>query len=171
MSQRPNEAALFDRATLDARIVFVSAVFLLAFAFMALLDRVGAPIRFVGAATPWFTVAALATLGFLLHSTRVSAYYTADRCVPGAYAGFAGASLMIALSLPFSARIAGHSWMIGVIAGVVIGLAAATLYLGPILRKTGAYSISGLFVARFKNQKIRQALIAIQHWELSQFQD
>ncbi|MFM8859809.1 MAG: sodium:solute symporter, partial [Methylocystis sp.] len=108
MSQRSNEAALFDRATLDARIVFVSAVFLLAFAFMALLDRVGAPIRFVGAATPWFTVTALATLGFLLHSTRVSAYYTADRCVPGTYAGFAGASLMIALSLPFSARIAGH---------------------------------------------------------------
>lgn len=101
MSQRSNEAALFDRATLDARIVFVSAVFLLAFAFMALLDRVGAPVRFVGAATPWFTIVALAALGFLLHSTRVSAYYTADRCVPGAYAGFAGASLMIALSLPF----------------------------------------------------------------------
>ena len=160
MSQRSNEAALFDRATLDARIVFVSAVFLLAFAFMALLDRVGAPVRFVGAATPWFTIVALATLGFLLHSTRVSAYYTADRCVPGAYAGFAGASLMIALSLPFSARLAGHSWMIGVIPGVLIGMATATLYLGPILRKTGAYSISGLFVARFKNQKIRQALIA-----------
>ena len=58
---------------------------------VATVDRVGAPERFVGAAAPWFTILALGTLGFLLHSTRVGAYYLADRLVPGAYAGFANA--------------------------------------------------------------------------------
>ena len=136
MLPSPSETTLVDRSTLDARIVFVSSVFLLAFAFIALLDRVGAPVRFVGAATPWFTIIALATLGFLLHSTRVSTYYAADRSVPGAYAGFANAAIMIALALPFSARLAGHSWMVGVNAGIVIGLAIAALYLGPLDRKS-----------------------------------
>jgi cation/acetate symporter len=154
-----SETTLVDRSTLDARIVFVSSVFLLAFAFIALLDRVGAPVRFVGAATPWFTIIALATLGFLLHSTRVSTYYAADRSVPGAYAGFANAAIMIALALPFSARLAGHSWMVGVNAGIVIGLAIATLYLGPILRRSDAYSISGLIAARFQDEKARIGLV------------
>jgi cation/acetate symporter len=149
MLERSREATLFDRASLDARIVFVAASLLLAFGFVILLDRVGAPERFVGAAAPWFTVLSLATLGFLLHSTRVSVYYLADRQVPGAYAGFANASIMIALLLPFAARFAGHSWFPGVVGGVAIGLAGSSLLIGPLLRKSGAYSINGLFSARF----------------------
>ena len=149
MLERSREVTLFDRASLDARIVFVSASLLLAFAFVALLDRVGAPERFVGAAAPWFTILALGTLGFLLHSTRVGAYYLADRLVPGAYAGFANAAVSIALLLPFAARFAGHSWFPGVVGGVFLGLAGGSLFLGPLLRKSGAYSINGLLSARF----------------------
>ena len=149
MLERSREATLFDRASLDARIVFVAASLLLGFGFVALLDRVGAPERFVGAAAPWFTILALATLGFLLHSTRVSAYYLADRLVPGAYAGFANATIMIALLLPFAARFAGHDWFPGVVGGVFLGLASASLLLGPLLRKSGAFSINSLLAARF----------------------
>lgn len=160
MSDRSNEAALSDRATLDARIAFVSASFLLAYGFSALLDRVGAPERFVGAAPPWFTVVALAALGFLLHSMRVSVYYTAGRAVPAAYAGFANAAIVAAMVLPFATRLAGRSWSLGVVGGVFLGLAGAAFYLAPLLRKTGAFTISGLLATRFPASAPRFGLIA-----------
>jgi cation/acetate symporter len=160
MRERPGEAALFDRATLDARIAFVSASFLLAYGFAALLDRVGAPERFVGAAPPWFTIIALAALGFLLHSMRASFYYAAGRAVPAEYAGFANAAVAVALLLPFATRLAGHSWGIGVVCGAFLGLAGAALFIGPLLRQTGAFSISGLLAARFPGVAPRFGLIA-----------
>lgn len=160
MRERSGEAILFDRANLDARIGFVSASFLLAYGFSALLDRVGAPERFVGAAPPWFTLLALAALGFLLHSMRVSFYYAAGRAVPAAYAGFANAAVAIALVLPFATRLAGRSWSLGVVCGAFLGLAGAALFLGPLLRKTGAFSLSGLLAVRFPGAASRFGLIA-----------
>jgi cation/acetate symporter len=160
MRERSGEAFLFDRAILDARIAFVSASFLLAYGFAALLDRVGAPERFVAAAPPWFTLLALATIGFLLHSMRVSFYYAGGRAVPAAYAGFANAAIAVALLLPFATRLAGRSWGIGVVLGAFLGLAGAALFLGPLLRKTGAFSLSGLLAARFPAPAPRFGLIA-----------
>lgn len=159
MSDRSSEQALLERANLDARIAFVAASFLLAYAFAALLDRVGAPERFVGAAPPYFTILGLATLGFLLHSMRVSVYYTAGRAIPAAYAGFANAALVIALMLPFGARLAGQSWGVGAVAGVFVGLAATGLYFGPLLRKTGVFSLSELLCARFPGSATRVGFI------------
>ena len=161
MSRKSKEAATFARANLDARIAFVTASFLLAYGFAALLDRVGAPERFVGAAPPWFTIAALATIGFLLHSMRVSVYYAAGRATPAAYAGFANAAIVIAIALPFAARLAGHSWWSGVVAGLFLGVGCAALYLGPLLRKTGAFSIAGLLAARFPSAAPRLALVGV----------
>ncbi|MGJ0509764.1 MAG: sodium:solute symporter [Methylocystis sp.] len=160
MRERSGEIALFDRAVLDSRIAFVTASFLLAYGFAALLDRVGAPERFVGAAPPWFTIVALAALGFLLHSMRVSFYYAGGRAIPSAYAGFANAAVAIALLLPFATRIAGHSWGIGVICGAFLGIAGAALFLGPLLRRTGVFSISGFLAARFPGAAPRFGLIA-----------
>ena len=159
MSERNGEAVLFDRASLDSRIAFVTAGFLLAYGFAALLDRVGAPEPFVAAAPPWFTLLALTTLGFLLHSMRVSFYYAAGRAVPAAYSGFANAALVIALLLPFSTRLAGGSWGVGFVGGAFAGLASAALYLGPMLRRAGAFSLSGLLSARFASPGPRFGLI------------
>jgi cation/acetate symporter len=159
MFDRTEDAPLFDRASLDGRIAFVSAAFLLAFGFAALLDRVGAPERFVGAAAPWFTIIALGALGFLLHSTRVATYYFADRLAPGVYAGFANATLLAAMLLPFAARLAGHSWSIGVFCGAWLGLAGGALVVGPLLRKSGACSINDLLAARFADPVARFGLI------------
>lgn len=159
MTDRAGEQAMLERANLDARIAFVAASFLLAYAFTALLDRVGAPERFVGAAPAYFTVLGLATLGFLLHSMRVSVYYTASRAMPAAYAGFANAAIVIAMMLPFAARLAGRSWGLGTISGVFIGLAVGGFYLGPLLRKTGVFSISELLCARFPSAATRLGLI------------
>ena len=159
MIDRTEDAPLFDRASLDGRIAFVSAALLLAFGFAALLDRVGAPERFVGAAAPWFTILALGSLGFFLHSTRVATYYFADRIAPGVYAGFANATLLAAMLLPFAARLAGHDWTIGVFCGAWLGLAGGALVIGPLLRKSGACSISGLLAARFPTPVARFGLI------------
>ncbi|TLG72187.1 sodium:solute symporter [Methylocystis sp. B8] len=159
MSDQSSEQAALERANLDARIAFAAASFLLAYAFAALLDRVGAPERFVGGAPPYFTILGLGALGFLLHSMRVSVYYTAGRALPAAYAGFANAAIVIALLLPFGARLAGQSWAIGAIGGVFIGLAAAGLYFGPLLRKTGVFSISELLCARFPSAATRVGFI------------
>lgn len=160
MRERSGEAFLYDRAILDARIAFVSASFLLAYGFTALLDRIGAPERFVAAAPPWFTLLALAAIGFLLHSMRVSFYYAGARAVPAAYSGFANAAIAVALLLPFATRLAGRSWGIGVVCGAFLGLAAAALFLAPLLRRTGAFSLSGLLAARFPSAATRFGLIA-----------
>lgn len=160
MRERPGEIALYDRAVLDSRIAFVTASFLLAYGFAALLDRIGAPERFVGAAPPWFTVVALAALGFLLHSMRVSFYYAGGRAIPSAYSGFANAAVAIALLLPFATRVAGHSWGIGVVCGAFLGLAGGALYLGPLLRRTGVFSLTGFLAARYPATLPRLGLIA-----------
>jgi cation/acetate symporter len=159
MRERSGEAFLYDRAILDSRIAFVTASFLLAYGFTALLDRVGAPERFVAAAPPWFTLLALATIGFLLHSMRVSFYYAGARAVPAAYAGFANAAVAVALLLPFATRLAGRSWGMGVIAGALLGIAVAALFLAPLLRKTGAFSLSALLAVRFPGAAPRFGLI------------
>lgn len=160
MRERSGEVALFDRAILDSRVAFVSASFLLAYGFAALLDRVGAPERFVGAAPPWFTIIGLAALGFLLHSMRVSFYYAGGRSIPAAYAGFANSVVVIAMLLPFATRLAGRSWGIGVVCGAFLGLAGAALFLGPLLRRAGVFSLSGFLAERFPRAISRFGLIA-----------
>lgn len=160
MRERSGDIALFNRAVLDSRIAFVTASFLLAFGFAALLDRVGAPERFVGAAPPWFTLIALAALGFLLHSMRVSFYYAGARAIPSAYAGFANAAVAIALLLPFASRLAARSWMLGVVCGVFLGLAGAALFIGPLLRRAGVFSLSGFLAVRYPTARPRFALVA-----------
>ncbi|MCX7900299.1 MAG: sodium:solute symporter, partial [Methylocystis sp.] len=88
----------------------------------------------------------------------VSVYFAAGRAVPAAYSGFANAAIVVAMMLPFSARLASHS-VLGVVAGVFGGLTVAALYLGPLLRKTGLFSVSSLLAARFPSPAPRFALI------------
>jgi cation/acetate symporter len=156
----PNDAA-HERSSLDGRIAFVTAAFILAFAFVALLDRVGAPERFVAVLAPGIAIAGLSTLGFLLHSMRVSAYYAVGRAAPAAYAGFATAAVVAGLAFPFAAQFAGRSWFTGLCGGVFAGVAAIAFALGPILRKTGAFSLSGLLAARFPGLAPRLAVIVV----------
>lgn len=161
MSDRSSEPTALDQSALDGRISFVTAAFIIGYGLLALLDRAGAPERLVGATAPYFTLAALAMLGFLLHSMRVSLYYTAGRSVPAEYAGFAGAAIIVGLALPFAARFAGRSWLIGLCGGLLLGAAGAALYFGPLLRKTGAFSLAGLLAARFPGFGPRVAVIVV----------
>ena len=138
-----------ERARIDGRIAFVAAAFALAFGFAALLDRVGAPLRLVETVAPCFTVFALGLLGFQLHSMRVSAYYAAGRAMPTEYAGFALGSLVAGIVCLFAPQFAGRGWIPGLAGGVFAGVAVAGAAIGPLLRKSGAFSLSGLFAQRF----------------------
>ena len=161
MTRLSDDASLREREKLDGRIAFVAAAFALAYGFVALLDRVGAPLALVEAVAPYFTILGLATLGALLHSMRVSTYYAAGRAVPFEYAGFALAALVAGLILPFAAQFSGRSWLFGVAGGVFAGVAAIGFYLGPMLRKTGAVSFSELLAARFPSVATRIGVIAL----------
>jgi len=161
MTRISDDASLREREKLDGRIAFVAAAFALAYGFVALLDRVGAPLALVETVAPYFTIFAFAALGALLHSMRVSTYYAAGRAVPFEYAGFALAALVAGLILPFAAQFSGRSWLFGVAGGVFTGVAAIGFYLGPMLRKTGAVSFSELLAARFPSVATRVGVIAL----------
>ncbi len=161
MTRISDDASLREREKLDGRIAFVAAAFALAYGFVALLDRVGAPLALVEAVAPYFTILAFAALGALLHSMRVSTYYAAGRAVPFEYAGFALAALVAGLMLPFAPQFSGRSWLFGVAGGVFTGVAAIGFYLGPMLRKTGAVSFSELLAARFPSVATRVGVIAL----------
>lgn len=149
------------RARLDGRIAFTVATFTLAYALVALLDRVGAPERLVAVVSPYFTVLALALLGFLLHSMRVSSYYAAGRAAPASYAGLANAAIIMGLAAPFAARLTGGSSLLGVAMGFLLGVAGVALLMGPLMRKTGAFSLSELLSARFTRLEPRLGMIAV----------
>jgi cation/acetate symporter len=160
MQDPANRDELIDRESLDGRIAAATAAFALGYAFFALLDRVGAPERLVGVLSPFFTIAALAALGFLLHSMRISRYYAAGRAVPACYAGFANAAIVIALALPFAARMTDSLPPLGAFWGCLIGVAGVAWLAGPLLRKTGAFSLSDLLAARFSGFEPRLGMIA-----------
>ncbi|WP_018266718.1 hypothetical protein [Methylosinus sp. LW4] len=150
-----------DRARLDGRIALAIVTFATAYGLVALLDRVGAPERLVVLVSPYFTVVALAALGFLLHSMRVSFYYAAGRAAPAAYVGFAQAALVTGLAAPFAARLTGAGSPLGVTLGLLLGVALIGAATGPMLRKTGAFSLSDLLAARFSRMEPRLGMIAV----------
>ncbi|MBY6240269.1 symporter-like protein [Methylosinus sp. Sm6] len=161
MRQTGAEESFEERARLDARIAFAVATFASAYGLVALLDRVGAPERLVALLSPYFTVVALAGLGFLLHSMRVSFYYAASRAAPASYAGLATTAIMMGLAAPFAARLSGHSSPGAVLAGFLLGLTAIAASVGPLLRKTGAFSLTELLAARFASVEPRLGMIAV----------
>lgn len=150
-----------DRARLDARIAFAVCAFVSAYGLVALLDRIGAPERLVALVSPYFTILALAALGFLLHSMRVSFYYAAGRATPAAYAGFAEAAIVVGLATPFAARLTGSSSTHGVAIGLLLGVAGLAWLTGPLLRKTGAFSLTELLAARFPRSEARLGMVAV----------
>lgn len=92
---------------------------------------------------------------------RVSFYYAASRAAPASYAGLATTAMMMGLAAPFAARLAGQSSPSAVVAGFLLGLAAIAALVGPLLRKTGAFSLTELLAARFCTVEPRLGMIAV----------
>ena len=144
-----------DRAAIDGRVAFATAVFLLGSGLCVLLDRIGAPERLVALMGPLIGAAGLATIGFMLRSMRISSFYAAGRATPGGYAGLALTALGAALAAPLMPPVPMGVSIQSLLMGLGVGLALATLGVSPLLRKTGAFSITDLLVARFPNLALR----------------
>lgn len=152
---------LQERAAIDGRVSFAMAAFALGAALVALLDRIGVPERIVGFLGPVLTLAGLALIGLLLHSVRVSRFYAAGRAVPPPYAGLATVALVTGLGIPFLPPVSGGIQIHGLLLGFAIGFAAAALLNGPLLRKTGAFSVPDLIAGRFPQASVRLGTIAV----------
>ena len=142
------------RPGVGGRVAFAAATLFLAAALVALLDRVGAPARLVSALAPAITLAALAIVGLTLQSMRVSAFLGADRRQGPVHValGLAGLSLALVPPMAFPGSSgSGPALLVGLVVGVfLVGLGS-----GPLLRKSGAYSLSSLFGQRFASPRLR----------------
>ncbi len=144
-----------DRAAIDGRVAFATAAFLLGAGIFVLLDRIGTPEPFVALLAPALAVTGLAAIGFMLRSMRISSFYAAGRAAPGVYAGLALTALGLALAMPFTPPGPAGVSLSSLMAGLGSGLLLAALWTGPMLRKTGAFSIASMLVARFPGLTIR----------------
>lgn len=152
---------LLERASIDGRVAFATAAFAVGSGLVALLDRVGVPERIVGVLGPVLAVAGLALIGILLHAVRVSRFYAAGRAVPAPYAGLALVALTVGFVLPFLPPVQGEAPLRSLALGLAGGFIVAALVTGPLLRKTGAFSLPDLLAARFPNMGVRLGAVAV----------
>ena len=155
MHRPATEEEARERDAIDGRVTFAIAAFVAAGGLIVLLDRVGVSERFIAAIGPTMALLALALIGILLRTMRISGFYAAGRAAPPVYAGFATAAIATALVTPFTPPVSDLYSGAGVFAGFALGLACAAFITGPYLRRTGAFSISDLVGARFDNMALR----------------
>jgi len=151
----------FHRAGIDGRVAFGLAVLLSGIGLFALMDRIGVPDGLVRALAIMFVLAGLTGIAATLRTMRVSWFYAAGRAVPAPYAGLALASLGAALFLPFIPPVPAGTSLTELFAGFACGMACAALVTGPLLRKTGAFSVPDLIAARFPHLAARLGAILL----------
>jgi cation/acetate symporter len=149
------------RAGIDGRFAFAFAILLSGIGLLALMNRIGVPDGLVRALAVIFILAGLVTVTALLRTMRVSWFYAAGRAVPAPYAGLAIAGLGTALFLPFVPPLPQGTSLTELFAGFACGMACASLITGPLLRKTGAFSIPDLIAARFPHLAARLGAILL----------
>jgi cation/acetate symporter len=152
---------LLVRAAIDGRVAFTTGAFATAAALVGLLDRVGAPPRLVAILGPAVALVGLACVGLLVRTMRISRFYAGGRVVPPVYAGLAFASLAAGLFLPFLPPLSGGPSFVSLLMSFAGGLLVAALVGGPLLRKTGAFSIPDLIAGRFPNLALRLGIVAV----------
>ena len=91
---------------------------------------------------------------------RISRFYAGQRAIPPQYAGLAAAALASALLLPFlppnaNPQSAAQTAPMVIMIGLGAGFALAFCGSGPLLRKTGAFSIADLVAGRFPHSSAR----------------
>jgi Na+/proline symporter len=147
-----------ERAKIDGRAAFAGAAYLIGVGLIYLLARVGAPDGLVRALGPLFALAGVVLIGALTRSTRVPAFFTADRAMPAPYAGLAFAA--IAAGFVLCLDIPGPSPL--PLAGVAAGLCLNAVVVAPRLRATMASAPSDLLATRFPSLPLRWLLAALQ---------
>lgn len=150
-----------DRASLDGRVAFAAAAFGLGAALIVLLDRIGLPENAAVLLGFILGVALVSTIGVLLRSVRISSFYAAAHAIPASYAGLAGAGAIAAIALilwpPLPVGLSVKVLGFGLLGGILgLGLVSA-----PLLRKSGAFSVSDLFATRFPGLIFRCLVILV----------
>jgi cation/acetate symporter len=140
-----------ERARIDGRAAFAVAAYLIGVGLIFLLARVGAPDGLVSALGPLFALAGVGVLGVLTRSTRVPAFFAADRAIPAPYAGLAFAAMAIGLMVALGPP--GDSLLPS--AGVALGLLVGATVVGPLLRARGASAPADLIATRFPSRPLR----------------
>lgn len=149
---------LAERAAIDGRVILAAAAAIATGLLIALVDRIGAPERLVAALGVLCALAGLSATGLLLRTMRISRFYASGRTTPAPYAALAAAGLAAAVGLRFLPP-SGDRYSVGaVFLGLGCGLALAGLVTGPLLRRTGAFSLADFLAARFENRALRLAL-------------
>jgi cation/acetate symporter len=150
----------FEQAKVKARASFALAAFWLGVALLTLLDRVGMPERLVGWLALIAALAGLTVIAILLRTMRISRFYAGGRLMPASFGGLAAASLAFALAWPFLPAPETRK-VLDMLAGLGCGIAGAGLVMGPLLRRTGAFSISDLLTVRFPDLSLRLCVVAV----------
>lgn len=145
------------RASVEGRVAFAAAALFLAGALVAVIDRVGAPARLVTILGPAIALGGLALLGFLVQATRVLNFYAAGRVMPAKHVGLGMAGLALALIPPMLPPGPPGGSHAALLLGLIAGVALAAFGSGPLLRKSGAFSVADLFGARFESPALRSA--------------
>lgn len=130
---------------------FAMTVFALAVGLILLLDRIGVPLRLVGMLGPCLAVLGLGLVGLSARTMRISRFYAGGRAMPALNMALAASAMVLALVLPLLPPSSGPPGLASLLAAAAGGLCLAGLVTGPMLRKSGAFSVIGLLAARFPN--------------------
>ena len=149
---------VLQRVAIDGRVAFAACFFCMGIAFLTLLDRLGLPEPFLAWLAPSLGLLGLVLIGLALRSSRISEYHAAGRQLPSAYAALTMTSTAAALFLLMQKLLSPSLSAGTAVGGVLLGLLCAGLLTGPLLRRTGAFSLSELVDYRFASTQLRLGL-------------
>ena len=145
----------------EGRAGFALAAFALVVLLVMLLDRVGAPARLVSLVPLCLGLAGLAVVGIMSRTMLVSLFYTGGRFVAPAGMAMALGAPVLAMALPLLPPSQSQPGLATLMAGLAGGLVLAGFATGPMLRKSGAFSVAGLLAGRFPGTGLLLACTAI----------
>ncbi|MCB1415439.1 MAG: cation acetate symporter [Nitratireductor sp.] len=138
--------------------------FLVFFALMALLERMGASPETIGIGFLLFTIGIYALIGWLSRTAEVDAYYVAGREVPAIYNGMAtGADWMSGASfvaLAGGVYFGGYPYL-GFIVGWTGGYVLVNSLMAPYLRKFGCYTVPDFIGTRYGGNLARLCAVVV----------
>src|ERR1700743_418953 len=102
-----NDRRTFSQARIDGGAVFFVAAYLVGVGLAFLLERIGAPDGLVRVLPPLLALSSVVLIGALMRTTRMGAFYAADRVGSPLYIG--GAFTAVAVGLLASVSLAAPS--------------------------------------------------------------
>ena len=138
--------------------------FLVFFALMALLERMGASPETIGIGFLLFTIGIYALIGWLSRTAEVDAYYVAGREVPAVYNGMATAADWMSgasfVALAGGVYFGGYPYL-GFIVGWTGGYVLVNSLLAPYLRKFGCYTVPDFIGTRYGGNLARICAVVV----------